>query len=1114
MGKSTLNKKQNVVNAIINEGNSLTLTDSASAEHTAVNTGSIFTLKDESTANITSVVDGFFTLSDRSKANINTILSGGRLELNDDASATETTISSDIEKKSIMRLYQNASTKNTTVSANGILRVSGDSRAEETHVTKGGELIVYSESQGPTLKNTQIAGTLTLDSDVTLEGKTEFVSTATVETTGHLIDNHGQLIFNSDNDIVIQAIIDGQGSLTKENPLTTLTLSGSGDSWVANYVYSGETTINAGKLKLSNTNFFGSPINGQPDTRLILEKSILNTTVQGSSVVIGEHSIWNMLGDSNIHHLDILESGKHDLNNNGKIGNQLIIDGNYFSNNGTLIFHSQLAGDDSVTDHVLIKGNTGGHTHVKVINVNGEGNKTDSGIQLIEVRGISDGEFSQVGRITAGAYEYRLGRGKDELSKNWYLSSDITDYSSDSVPETELPEMLALKSDKAAALSAKLAGYALQAVGGAVDSFTQPGTNAPTNTPELTVPDPKRAKATALSAKLADYALQAVGGAVDSFTQPGTNAPTNTPELTVPDPKRAKATALSAKLADYALQAVGGAVDSFTQPGTNAPTNTPELTVPDPKRAKATALSAKLADYALQAVGGAVDSFTQPGTNAPTNTPELTVPDPKRAKATALSAKLADYALQAVGGAVDSFTQPGTNTPTNTPELTVPDPKRAKAAALSAKLADYALQAVGGVVDSTANALNDASASTDKNPELTHAQTVAGALNDYALQAVGDVGDAFPLPKGMVETLTSPEKTEQTTATPDGAPKSTHLAVKPESAVISSAKTTAPKRHTLVHTPESGSYIANIAMARNLFTTRLEDRTGHYQYKDIFTGQWHPTSMWMHTQGGRSQFGNTVDQLNIKGNYYSVQLGGDIAQWATNEQDRGRIGVLAGLGKATSHSHSKVTSYHSRGSVDGYNLGVYATWFADQQNNTGVYIDTLAQYSWFNNAVNGQGKAEEKYKSSGFTASVESGYTFNLANSDQLSYFIQPNAQITWAGINAQTHKTADGAVVSYRDNGYLITRVGAKAYLQTHDTLNTKFTPFIAVNWIHQNQNTGTIISGQGIDNKLQNSTEFKIGVESQIDQQLHIWANINHQMGRYNYTDTNALVGVKYHF
>ncbi len=894
VGKSILNKKQSAVNAIINEGNSLVLTDSANAEHTAVNTGSIFTLKEDSTADITSVTGGFFSLSGSSKANINTVLSGGWLEVNDDASITETTISSDIEKKSTVRLYQDGSATKTTVGDNGILYVSGDSRAEETHVTKGGKLIVYSESQGPTLKNTQIAGTLTLKSDVTLEGKTEFVSSATIKTTGHLIDNQGQLIFNSDKDIVIEAMIDGQGSLTKENPLTTLTLSSAGDAWVASYVYSGETHINAGNLKLANTHFFGSPISGNPNTRLILEKSTLDTTVQGSSVFIDKHSIWNMQGDSNIHNLDILDSGRHDLNNPGKTGNQLIINGDYFSDNGTLIFHSQLAGDDSVTDHILIKGNSGGHTNVRVINVNGEGNKTDSGIQLIEVRGISDGEFSQVGRITAGAYEYRLGRGKDELSKNWYLSSDITDYSSDGVPEAELPGILVLKSDNAAVFSAKLADYALQTVGGVVDSFTQPETSPPSNTPELTVPDPKRANAEAFSAKLADYALQAVGGVVDTFT----------------------------------------------------------------------------------------------------------------------------------------------------------------------------------------------------SPEQT-------------------------------------EQTEQTTATPDSTPKSTDsavkpastpkptdLAVKPANTVISNAKTAAPKRQTLVHTPENGSYIANIAMARNLFTTRLEDRTSHYLYKDIVTGQWQPTSMWMHTQGGRSQFGHTVEQLNIKGNYYSVQLGGDIAQWATNEQGSGRIGMLAGLGKATNHSHSKVTSYHSRGSVDGYNLGIYATWFADQQHNTGVYIDTLAQYSWFNNAVNGQDKAEEKYKSSGFTTSIESGYTFNLANSDQLSYFIQPNAQITWAGINAQTHKTADGAVVSYRNNGHFITRIGAKAYLQTHDTLNTKFTPFVAVNWIHQNQNTGTTISGQGIDNKIQNSTEFNVGVESQIDQQLHIWANINHQIGRYNYTDTNALVGVKYHF
>ncbi|WP_202950213.1 hypothetical protein, partial [Yersinia pestis] len=72
-------------------------------------------------------------------------------------------------------------------------------------------------------------------------------------------------------------------------------------------------------------------------------------------------------------------------------------------------------------------------------------------------------------------------------------------------------------------------------------------------------------------------------------------------------------------------------------------------------------------------------------------------------------------------------------------------------------------------------------------------------LADYALQAVG----------GVVDTFTSPEQTEQTTATPDSTPKSTDsavkpastpkptdLAVKPANTVISNAKTAAPKRQT------------------------------------------------------------------------------------------------------------------------------------------------------------------------------------------------------------------------------------------------------------------------------------------------------------------------------
>lgn len=298
-------------------------------------------------------------------------------------------------------------------------------------------------------------------------------------------------------------------------------------------------------------------------------------------------------------------------------------------------------------------------------------------------------------------------------------------------------------------------------------------------------------------------------------------------------------------------------------------------------------------------------------------------------------------------------------------------------------------------------------------------------------------------------------------------------------------------------------------MARNLFSTRLEKRSGSYQYKDAISGQLHTSSMWMHTQGGKNQFGNAVDQLNTKGKYYSVQLGTDIIQ-----KDSWRVGVLAGVGKATNHSQSKVTRYYSHGSINGYNLGLYATWLSEQEYNTGFYLDTLAQYSWFNNSVNGQEQVEDKYKSSGFTTSIESGYTFKIADTNQFGYFIQPNAQMTLHGIKTQTHKTPNGDFVSDDNRDHIVTRFGAKAYLQTTSHQDSQFTPFIAINLIHQNRNTSATLSGDRVENKSKSITEFKIGMESKIEKQLYVWAAIDHQLGRYSDKSTNVLAGIKYHF
>ncbi|MCU8651497.1 autotransporter outer membrane beta-barrel domain-containing protein, partial [Escherichia coli] len=96
-------------------------------------------------------------------------------------------------------------------------------------------------------------------------------------------------------------------------------------------------------------------------------------------------------------------------------GRELIVNGDYHGDNGSLYFRTVLNGDDSPTDKLEVKGNTSGSTNVYVTNAGGTGEATINGIELITVGGDSSGVFNQVGRITAGAYEYELNK----INKNW-----------------------------------------------------------------------------------------------------------------------------------------------------------------------------------------------------------------------------------------------------------------------------------------------------------------------------------------------------------------------------------------------------------------------------------------------------------------------------------------------------------------------------------------------------------------------------------------------------------------------------------------------------------------------------------------------------------------------
>ncbi|MCZ8968973.1 autotransporter outer membrane beta-barrel domain-containing protein [Escherichia albertii] len=324
--------------------------------------------------------------------------------------------------------------------------------------------------------------------------------------------------------------------------------------------------------------------------------------------------------------------------------------------------------------------------------------------------------------------------------------------------------------------------------------------------------------------------------------------------------------------------------------------------------------------------------------------------------------------------------------------------------------------------------------------------------------------------------------------------------------------------------PEAGSYTANMAAANTMFVTRLHERLGQMQYTDVTTGEKRNTSMWMRHEGGHNRWHDGSGQLKTQGNRYVVQLGGDIAQWGRGETDRWHLGVMGGYGNEHNRTNSVRTGYRSKGSVNGYSTGLYATWYGNDETRNGAYLDSWIQYSWFDNHVKGDGLPGESWKSKGLTASLETGYTWKtgeFSNSyDSLNeWYIQPQAQVIWMGVKADKHRESNGTRVESTGDGNIRTRLGVKTWIKGHNRMDDgksrEFSPFVEVNWLHNTRDFGTRMNGVTVhQDGARNIGEVKAGVEGQINDRLNLWGNVGVQAGDRGYSDTSAMLGVKYTF
>ncbi|GKX57138.1 hypothetical protein SOASR030_32500 [Leminorella grimontii] len=309
--------------------------------------------------------------------------------------------------------------------------------------------------------------------------------------------------------------------------------------------------------------------------------------------------------------------------------------------------------------------------------------------------------------------------------------------------------------------------------------------------------------------------------------------------------------------------------------------------------------------------------------------------------------------------------------------------------------------------------------------------------------------------------------------------------------------------------PEAGSYVANMAAASKMFNLRLEDREGRAEN----------SSMWLRQQGDRTTFRDGSGQVKTSTNTYVIQGGGELASVQFGEDDRLGLGLMLGYGQSSSKSVNGHSDYSSKGKVDGYSGGVYATWYQDSKSLDGLYVDSWAQYSWLDASVNGEQLASESYDMKGFSASVEGGYRMPVYQGENSQVYVTPQAQVIWNGVKADDHREANGTKVTSDGDNNVQTRLGVKLSrdgVSDMDKGGDKlFTVYTEANWLHNTERAGATMNG--VTTRQAGSTnvgELKLGMEGQLSQHANVWTNVAQQLGDDGYSDTALTVGFKYKF
>ncbi len=317
-----------------------------------------------------------------------------------------------------------------------------------------------------------------------------------------------------------------------------------------------------------------------------------------------------------------------------------------------------------------------------------------------------------------------------------------------------------------------------------------------------------------------------------------------------------------------------------------------------------------------------------------------------------------------------------------------------------------------------------------------------------------------------------------------------------------------------IYRPEIAAYLGNARAATGMFVHTLHERLGAPRYtqdlRDPADDEDGVGSMWLRAVYREVRV-RPFAAMPFTGEAH-VQLvhgGGDLAKFSVfDEDDRLHLGAMAAYGETTIDARAAGNPNEARGQTEGFSYGAYATWYANEAQRHGWYVDLWGMWGKFDNRVSADAMPDLSYDSRTATGSIEVAYA-ELWNDDRFA--LEPQMQYVYTDFKQDQVRDASNTLIEVPANHASTGRLGLRFFAKEGDRNSRKIEPYLEINWWHDFQEESVSLNGEAFRRGIPDDRyELGIGFAMETSDHWRFWANMEGQVGAHDYSAFEATAGV----